>query len=52
MLYTKLITHGDQNESIAHEGHTINNDEEESLEEKIEPVKKKPKFMLSGMKVY
>ncbi|XP_071855891.1 mutagen-sensitive 101 [Bombus fervidus] len=46
----RLITHGEQNESFAHEEHIINNDEEESLEEEIEPEKKKPKFMLSGMK--
>lgn len=41
----------EQNESIAHEEHPINNDEE-FLEKETEPKKKKPKFMLSGVKVH
>ncbi|KAF3420403.1 hypothetical protein E2986_06198 [Frieseomelitta varia] len=45
----RLTMREEQNESIAHEEHTTNNDEE-FLEKETEPKKKKPKFMLSGVK--
>lgn len=48
-LHSKL-THEEHNESIAHEDHTKNLDEEESEEES--ELSKTSKFMLSGIKVY